>query len=56
MQGYITTTTMFLWVFESNKKQRGYRYIDILGLKENETVVVNVTTNLDDKVKIQEYP
>lgn len=53
-QGYITNTSMFYWAFE--KSQRGYRDIDILGFNGKETVIVNVTTNLDDKANLKNFP
>ena len=53
-QGYITTTSMFYWAFE--KSQRGYRDIDILGFNGKEMVIVNVTTNLDDKTSTTKFP
>ena len=50
LNGYITSTNKWFWVYESSKKQRGYKDIDILAIKGNETLIISVTTNLDDKV------
>lgn len=33
------------------KKQRGYQDIDVLTINNNETLVISVTINLDDKVR-----
>ena len=49
-QGYITSVGKWFWVFEEGKKQRGYQDIDVLAINGNETVIVSVTSNLDDKV------
>ncbi len=49
-QGYITSAGKWFWVWEDGKKQRGYQDIDVLAVNGNETVIVSVTSNLDDKV------
>ena len=49
-QGYITSAGKWFWVWEDGKKQRGYQDIDVLAIKDDETVIVSVTSNLDDKV------
>jgi len=50
-KGYITTTGKWFWVQDKPNTPRGYKDIDILGLKENETALVSVTTCLDDKIR-----
>ena len=49
--GYFTTTGKWFWVQEETDTPRGYKDIDILGLKEDETAIVSVTTCLDDKIR-----
>ncbi len=49
-QGYITSAGKWFWVWEEGKKQRGYQDIDVLAVKGDETVIVSVTSNLDDKI------
>lgn len=49
-QGYITSAGKWFWVWEKGKRQRGYQDIDVLAVKGDETVIVSVTSNLDDKV------
>ena len=49
-RGYITSSNKNFWVYEKGKSQRGYQDIDVLAVKENQTVIVSVSTNLDDKV------
>ena len=51
LKGYITSTNKWFWVWESNKQQRGYQDIDALAINRNETLIISVTTNLDDKVR-----
>jgi hypothetical protein len=47
-QGYITSNGKWFWAFEEGK-QRGYQDIDVLAIRGKETIIVSVTTNLDDK-------
>ncbi len=49
--GYITSSGKWFWVWDSSKKQRGYQDIDVLAISGNETVIVSVTSNLDDKLR-----
>jgi len=49
-KGYITSSNKWFWFFEEGKKQRGYQDIDVLAIDENETLIITVTTNLDDKI------
>ena len=42
-QGYITTTNKWFWVQKDKSTSRGYKDIDLLGINEKETVIVNVT-------------
>lgn len=52
-QGYITSAGKWFWVWEDGKKQRGYQDIDVLAVSGDKTVLVSVTSNLDDKVNTQ---
>jgi hypothetical protein len=52
LQGYITSSGKWFWVYDSEKKQRGYRDIDVLAINGEETVIISVTSNLDDKIRI----
>ena len=51
-QGYITSAGKWFWVWADGKQQRGHRDIDVLAIKGDKTVIVSVTSNLDDKVNI----
>ena len=51
MKGFITSSNKWFWIFESDKQQRGYQDIDVLAINETETLIISVTTNLDDKVR-----
>ncbi len=55
MLGYITTTTRFFWSKLENKKQRGYRDLDVLAINEEELLIVSVTTELATKVATKEW-
>ncbi len=52
-QGYITSSGKWFWVWESGKKQRGYQDIDVLAINGNETIIISVSSNLDDKINTQ---
>ena len=51
LMGYITSTNKWFWVWQSGKKQRGYQDIDVLAINKSETIIVSVTSNLDDKIR-----
>ena len=51
LQGYITSSNKWFWVWEEGKQQRGYQDMDVLAVKSRETVIVSATGNLDDKVR-----
>lgn len=51
--GYITSAGKWFWVKEEGRRQRGYQDIDVLAVNGKETVIVSVTSNLDDKVNTQ---
>ena len=51
LEGYITSSNKWFWVRESGKKQRGYQDIDVLAINDDETLIISVTINLDDKVR-----
>lgn len=50
VKGYITSSGKWFWKKSEGKQQRGYQDIDVLALKENETVIVSVSSNFDDKL------
>lgn len=50
MRGYITSAGKWFWVYDENKKQRGYQDIDVLAINGEETIIISVSSNLDDKV------
>jgi len=50
LDGYITSIGKWFWVWDNDKHQPGYQDIDVLAIKGSETLVVSVTSNLDDKV------
>lgn len=52
-EGYITSAGKWFWVWEDGKRQRGYQDIDVLAVDGDKTVIVSVTSNLDDKVNTQ---
>lgn len=51
LKGYITISNKWFWVFESGKKQRGYQDIDILAINDSKTLIISVTTSLNDKIR-----
>jgi len=57
--GYITSTNKNFWAWGKNQQQRGYQDIDVLAIKEKETVIVSVTNELNDKTsdlrKLEEF-
>jgi len=57
--GYITSTNKNFWARGQNQQQRGYQDIDVLAIKEKETVIVSVTNELNDKTsdlpKLEEF-
>lgn len=50
--GYITSSGKWFWVWDkaSGKKLRGYQDIDVLAVNKDETLIISVSSNLDDKV------
>jgi len=50
LEGHITSAGKWFWAKEKGKQQRGYQDIDILAINKNETIIVSVTSNLDDKI------
>jgi len=53
MQGYITSGGKWFWYKSQERKQRGYQDIDVLAISAKETVIVSVTSNLDDKIRFK---
>ncbi len=49
--GYLTSSGKWFWVWEDGKKQRGYQDIDVLAVNGTETIIISVTSNLDDKLR-----
>ena len=50
LEGHITSAGKWFWAMEKGKQQRGYQDIDILAINKNETIIVSVTSGLDDKI------
>lgn len=50
VRGYITSAGKWFWVWEDEKKQRGYQDIDVLAVSGDETIIISATSNLDDRV------
>jgi hypothetical protein len=50
--GYITSSGKWFWVWDSDKRQRGYQDIDVLAISGEETVIISVSSNLDDKLRL----
>lgn len=50
-RGFITASNKWFWVHVDPKRPRGYQDIDVLAVGKKETVLVSVSTNLDDKVR-----
>lgn len=50
LKGYITCSGKWYWYAEKGKQQRGYQDFDVLAINSEETVIVSVSSNLDDKV------
>jgi Holliday junction resolvase len=50
INGYITSSGKWFWVWdEKTKKQRGYQDLDVIAIGQNETLLISVSSNLDDK-------
>lgn len=50
VNGYITSSGKWFWTHGKDKQNRGYLDIDVLAINSEETLIVNVTSNLDDKI------
>lgn len=50
LKGYITSIGKWFWVWQKGKHQPGYQDIDVLAINADETLILSVTSNLDDKV------
>ena len=50
-RGFITASNKWFWVHADSNRTRGYQDIDVLAVGKKETVIVSVSTNLDDKVR-----
>lgn len=53
INGYITSSGKWFWYKEKGKQQRGYQDFDVLAISEKETVIVSVSSNLDDKISFK---
>ena len=51
INGYITSSGKWFWVWETGKRQRGYQDIDVLAISEHYVKIISVTTCLDDKLR-----
>ena len=51
-KGYITTTGKWFWVQKNPDTPAGYKDIVLLGVKEDEVILVSATTCLDDKIRL----
>jgi hypothetical protein len=49
IKGYITSSGKWFWKKADGKQQRGYQDIDVLAINGNETIIVSVSSNFDDK-------
>ncbi len=49
-KGYITSSNKWFWYWQEGKQQRGYKDIDVLAMSSNETVLIDVTGELTDKI------
>jgi len=50
VKGYITSSGKWFWKKSEGKQQRGYQDIDVLAISEDETIIVSVSSNFDDKL------
>jgi len=53
IKGYITSVGKWFWVWQDGMRQPGYQDIDVLAINADETIIVSVTSNLDDKVSFK---
>ena len=51
LKGYITSSNKWFWYWKKGNKQRGYQDIDLIAINENQTLIIGITTNLDDKIR-----
>ena len=49
-KGYITSSNKWFWYWQEGKQQRGYKDIDVLAINSKETLVIDVTGELTDKI------
>lgn len=50
--GYITSAGKWFWVWDKKMKtQRGYQDIDVLAIGQEKTIIVSVSSSLDDKIR-----
>ena len=50
IDGYITSSGKWFWKKSDGKQQRGYQDIDVLAISGDETIIVSVSSNFDDKL------
>lgn len=54
INGYITSTGKWFYKWDKeNKSQRGYQDIDVLAINSNETLIISVSSNFDDKISFK---
>ena len=49
-KGYISSSNKWFWYWQEGKQQRGYKDIDVLAINSKETVIIDVTGELTDKI------
>jgi len=49
-KGYISSSNKWFWYWQEGKQQRGYKDIDVLAINSKETVLIDVTGELIDKI------
>jgi len=52
VQGYITTSGLWFYAHQHGKVASAHRDIDVIGIKDKETAIIDVTTNLNDKIHL----
>ena len=51
LNGFITSSGKWFWYAQKGKQQRGYQDFDVLAINGQETIIVSVSSNLDDRSK-----
>ena len=53
LNGFITSSGKWFWYAQKGKQQRGYQDFDVLAINGQETVIVSVSSNLDNKLSFK---